>query len=552
MPPPPAQSPTASSPAPSSGIDGTLFAELFAAADGLLHRHVDALNAINVFPVPDGDTGTNMHLTLQAGVEELSGTAATSSIGDAARALAHGALMGARGNSGVILSQVLRGFETALTGKPAADGGDLTAAFAAGADFARRAISAPKEGTLLTVIRDVAEALERAQPARAEDALALAVAEANASVERTPELLPALKEAGVVDAGGAGLAIILEGLLRSLRGDPLDIDLSPRGSISAGWRPAPALHKSGEAEHGYCTEFVVSGAGIDAAAAQERLTSMGTSLLVVSGDNLLRVHLHTEDPDGAIAFGRELGDVSHVKVDNLEAQIERFVAATPAEPVASSLDVVAVAAGDGFESAFRSVGVTRVVRGGQTMNPSAGEIREAIEACSADDVIVLPNNKNIVGAARQAAEGTSKRAAVVPSTSLPQGLAAVLALNRDLSFEANVEATERALTSVCSAEVTRAVRATTIDGRPVEVGQAIGIVDGNLRVVEDNVAAAVQGCVDEMLFDGAALLTLYSGEDVRTSDAEALALALRERYGQLEVELVRGGQPHYPYILSLE
>jgi hypothetical protein len=536
---------------PIAVLDGPLFRKLFADANALLHRHVEALNAINVFPVPDGDTGTNMHLTLRAGIEELTG-AQGSAVSGAARALAHGTLMGARGNSGVILSQVLRGFESALASLEQADGPAITAAFSAAVDAAREAISQPKEGTMLTVIRDVAQALERARPPTAEEALAIATEEANASVARTPELLPVLKEAGVVDAGGLGLAIILEGLLRSLRGQPLDIDLAPQSAIRADWRAGGTLHDSALGERGYCTEFVVSGPNADANAARERLSTIGTSLLVVAADTLLRVHLHTEDPDGAIAYGRSLGEVSHVKVDNLEAQIARFAADTPTAPVAPAIDVVAVAAGEGFDAAFRGVGVTHVVHGGQTMNPSAGEILEAIEACAADEVIVLPNNKNIVAAAQQAANESTKHVTVVPSRSLPQGVAAVLALNRDLSFEANAEAMERALASVRSAEVTRAVRATTIGGRAVGIGQVIGVVEGELRVVEDDLPAAVRACIEEILSDDASLLTIYSGEDVRETDADALAESLRAQYPSLEIELIRGGQPHYPYILSLE
>jgi DAK2 domain fusion protein YloV len=536
---------------PIATIDGLLFRRLCSDACALLHRHIAALNAINVFPVPDGDTGTNMHLTLRAGIDELASTDGTA-VSDAARALAHGALMGARGNSGVIFSQVLRGLDSALAGREQADGAALTAGFSMAVDAAREAISQPKEGTILTVIRDVAEALDRERPESAEQALSTATTAAYASVERTPELLPVLKEAGVVDAGGLGLAIILEGLLRSLRGQPLDVDLAPEGVVNQAWRAEGALHQSTHGERGYCTEFIVSHPSAAANDARERLGALGTSLLVVGSDNLLRVHLHTEDPDSAIAYGRSLGDVSHVKVDNLEAQIERFVADATPPPVASTIDVVAVAAGAGIEAAFRSVGVTHLVRGGQTMNPSAGEILAAIESCPAAEVVVLPNNNNIIAAAEQAAKESTKRVAVVPSRSLPQGVAAVLALNRDLSFEANTETMQRALASVRSAEVTRAVRATTLDGRAVAVGQAIGIVEGTLRVVADDLPAAARRCVDEMLWDEASLLTVYSGEDVRDADAEALVESLRGQYASLEVELVRGGQPHYPYILSLE
>lgn len=537
--------------APSAAVDGPLFRRLLSDATDVLHRHIEALNAINVFPVPDGDTGTNMHMTVRAAVDEMLGTA-DSDLSSAVKALSHGALIGARGNSGVILSQVLRGFEIALAGRDAADGPAFTAAFTASVSLAQQAISQPKEGTLLTVVRDVAQALERDRPATADEALATATVEAQASVQRTPELLPVLKEAGVVDAGGAGLAIILEGLVRSLRGQALDVDLSPKSGVRAGWSAEGSLHESTHGERGYCTEFVVTQPIAEAALARKELETMGSSLLVVDNQAMLRVHVHTEDPDGVIAYGRTLGEVSHVKVDNLEAQVERFVAAGPKAPVATTIDVVAVAAGPGFESVFHGMGATHLVSGGQTMNPSAGEILEVIEACPASDVILLPNNKNIIASARQAAEKSSKRVAVVPSRSLPQGVAAVLALNRDLTFDQNAEAMNDALTAVGTAEITRAVRATVLDGRHVAEGQAIGIVEGVLTVVEDDLPAAVRSSVNIMATGESSLLTMYSGQDVRDQDAEALAAALRDEYPSLEIELVRGGQPHYPYILSLE
>ena len=536
-----------------TSLDGALLRSLFADACSLLHRHIDALNAINVFPIPDGDTGTNMHLTLRAGVDELAKTTGDD-LSMALQALAHGALMGARGNSGVILSQVLHGFAEALEGHRGADGPALAEAFSAAKEAAYDALSEPVEGTILTVVREAAEAVAGDASATVEEVLARAVAAAKDAVARTPELLPVLKEAGVVDAGGLGLAIVLEGLLRSLRGEPLDVDLAPQVAVGAGWRSeAASLHRAEHGESGYCTEFMVSGHAFDAAAVRAHLGSLGTSLLVVGAADLLRVHLHTTRPDDALAYGRTLGELAQVKVDNLEAQIESWVSKAEPPPVmAESIGIVAVAAGEGIEEAFRSVGVTHLVRGGQTMNPSAGEILEAIEACPETQVVVLPNNKNIIASAKQAAGRASKRVAVVPSRSIPQGVAAVLALNPDLPFDENAAAMERALTSVRSAEVTRAVRATTIEGRRIQIGQAIGIVDGKLRVVAKDIAEAVQACVEEMRSTQASLLTLYAGRDVRDEDAEALAGELRVQYPDLQVELVPGGQPHYHYILSLE
>jgi DAK2 domain fusion protein YloV len=533
-------------------LDGPGFRQAFSDACSLLQRHIDALNAINVYPVPDGDTGTNMHLTLRAGVDELP-NAAGDDVSTAAKALARGALMGARGNSGVILSQVLRGVAAALDGRREADGPALAAALAAGAEAAYDALSEPREGTILTVVREAAEAVDQPSSS-AEETLARAVAAAHGAVARTPELLPVLKEAGVVDAGGLGLAIVLEGVLRSLRGDTLDVDLAPATAVEAGWRgEAASLHRTEHGESGYCTEFLVHGDDLDLAAARARLAELGSSLLVVAGEDLLRVHLHTTTPDDTLAYGRSLGEMSHVKVDNLEQQIRQWASEKPPPPpVAGGIDVVAVAAGGGIEAAFRSVGVTHLVHGGQTMNPSAAEILAAIEACPGDQVVVLPNNKNIVATAQQAADRSSKRVAVVPSRTIPQGVAAVLAMNSDQPFEENAAAMERALSSVRSAEVTRAVRATTLEGRSIAVGQAIGIVDGHLRVVADDVASAVLGCVDGMRAPETSLLTIYAGEDARDEDATGLVAELRARHPELEVELVRGDQPHYPYILSLE
>ena len=533
-------------------LDGTRLRLACTDASALLQRHVGVLNALNVFPVPDGDTGTNMHLTFRAAIDELEDLPAGGA-GDVTQALARGAFMGAKGNSGVILSQILRGIASALAGRDEADGPAIAAALLAGARDAQKALSEPKEGTILTVVRDAAEAVADDTPSSADETLARAVEAAKASVERTPELLPVLKEAGVVDAGGLGLAVILEGVLRSLRGEPLDVDLAPEVAVQAEWRSeAATFHDAHEGETGYCTEFVVSGATLDADQARTHLATLGTSLLIVGDHDLLRVHVHTTVPDDALAYGRTLGDISRVKVDNMEAQIQRFVEAEmPPAPVATTLGVVAVAAGAGIDAVFRSVGVT-LVKGGQTMNPSAGEILAAIDACSQDEVVVLPNNKNIIAAAQQASESSSKRVAVVPSRSVPQGVAAVLALKSDVPFEANVAEMERALTSVRSAEVTRAVRATVLEGRRIEEGQAIGIVDGSLRVVAPDVPSAVRDCIDLMLAPDASLLTLYAGEDVREPDAQSLATELRSQYNGLEVQLVPGGQPHYPYILSLE
>ena len=534
-------------------LNGALLREMFADARGLLERHVQALNAINVYPVPDGDTGTNMHLSLRAGVDELARTTGDDA-SVAARALAEGALMGARGNSGVILSQVLRGFASGLRGHAEADGAALKDALSLASEAAYAALSEPVEGTILTVAREAAEAAVASPERSAEAVLSSAVEAANRAVERTPELLPVLREAGVVDAGALGLAIILEGLLRSLRGDPLDVDLAPDAQVGAGWRAeATSLHGADDGASGYCTEFVVSGQRLDAEATRAQMRSLGSSVLVVDGEDMLRVHLHTDRPDDAFAYGRSLGELSQTKADNLGEQVQQFASAgAGTQPIKAGIGIVAVAAGEGIAAAFRSVGAVHIVEGGQTMNPSAGDILEAIESCAESAVAVLPNNKNIIAAAQQAGERSSKHVVVISSRSIPQGIAAVLALNSDATLDENERAMEGALDSVRSAEVTRAVRATTIEGKRIEVGQPIGIIDGSLEVVADEVAKAAEACVARMMTPAASLLTIYVGKDARGDEAEALAEALRTKYAKIEVDLVGGGQPNYPYIISLE
>lgn len=542
----------ASEPRPAvTSLGGSGFRASFQDALSLLEQHVETLNAINVFPVPDGDTGNNMRLTLRAAVDAMPDTA---SVGEAAVALGQGALMGARGNSGVILSQVLRGLAAGLESLRETDGPTLAGALEGGAESARHALSEPKEGTILTVAREAGRGAREAGASSVDAVLEAAVRAANDAVARTPELLPVLKEAGVVDAGGLGLALILQGLLHSLRGEPIEAEL-PAMTVRASWRTeAASLHESEAGESGYCTEFVVTGEGMNIDAARARLNELGTSVLVVGGDDLLRVHVHTAEPDDALAVGRALGELSQVKVDNLEAQIRDFFDTAPSEPLAEGLDVVAVAAGDGIEAAFRGLGVSHLVHGGQSMNPSAAEILDAIGQCDAERVVVLPNNKNVIATAQVAAESSPKRVAVLATRTIPQGMAAVLALNADEPFEANVEAMERALTSVRSAEITRAVRSTVVDGHQVESGQAIGLVEGHLEVVENNVDDAVRFCVERLVAasDAPSLLTLYVGDEVRGADAETLAQDLRRQFTSMEIEVVPGGQPHYPYILSLE
>ncbi len=533
-------------------IDGEALARALTGGTEALRRQVDAINAINVFPVPDGDTGTNMHLTMRAALDEAERAPARDAA-SLARTAAHGALMGAKGNSGVILSQILSGFAAGLAGP--LDAASLAAGLRRGRDAAYRTVSAPKEGTILTAINDAAlgasEAAERG--AGAVDALAAATDACEAAVARTPELLPVLKEAGVVDSGAQGLFVLLEGMVRALRGEAIAGHHGGFGAIDPSWLAATRrLHGQGTVHSGFCTEFVISGQTLDPQPIRERLSALGDSLLVVGGGDLVHVHVHTARPDEALAYGRSLGNVLHEKVEDMEAQFRVLAASAGAAPaVTEGIAVVAVGAGAGIEELLRSMGAS-VVRGGQTMNPSAGEIRAAIERTGAADVIVLPNNKNIVMAARQAGEGIAQRVRVIETQSVPQGVAALVALNTELPAEDNAAAMREAAEALRHAEITHAARATNIHGLHIRAGQPIGIVDGDLTVAAETIAEAVHTAVRQMI-DGrnAALVTLYAGEGEDDASAEAIASALRQEFG-VEVDVVPGGQPHYPYLIGAE
>lgn len=541
--PEPAPTPSGARP----GIDGPVLARAFAGGWAALRDQADALNAINVFPVPDGDTGTNMSLTMRAAVDEIERLGATTLAG-VARAAAHGTLMGAKGNSGVILSQIVGAFADA--GETALGGRALAAALERGRRAAYRVVSKPREGTILTAITDAARAAaaRAAAGATADETLAAAVEAAHEAVARTPELLPLLKEAGVVDAGAQGLYVMFDGMLRALRGEAPGRYANNLGTIDAAWLAATARAHAEAERSGYCTEFVIEGAALDADAVRARFAAMGNSLLVIGGGDVVRVHVHTADPAAAFEAGREFGALSQEKADDLAAQVGRLAPGATRDGVA----VVAVGAGAGIEALLRSIGAAAVVPGGQTMNPSAGEIRAAIEAAGAAEVIVLPDNKNVVMAARQAAEGLPLQVRVVATRSVPQGVAALVAMNPEGSLDENAAAMERAAAAVRTGEVTLAARPSHVHGLAIAQGQPIGLIDGDLVVAERTVEEAVRACVRRML-EGreAALVTLYAGEGVAPDEAERLAGAIRAET-RVDVESVAGGQPHYPYLIGVE
>lgn len=534
-----------------ASIDGPTLARAFAGAAEALRDQTDAINAINVFPVPDGDTGTNMWMTMRAAADEVR-AAGIGDISTVAKAAAKGALMGAKGNSGVILSQILAGIAAAGESVASLGGAGLADALERARAAAYKVVSAPKEGTILTAIAAAAGGAAAARDRGAEASLAAAVAAAREAVARTPELLPVLKEAGVVDSGAQGLYVMLDGMLRAVRGEDGARDFGDLGAIDESWLGARRqLHADGM-RTGYCTEFVITGEGLDAASVRDRLKEIGDSVLVIGADDVVRVHVHTAAPDDALSYARGLGDVSHEKVDDMEAQFAALDARQRGEPAAfDGIAVIAVAAGSGLEALCRSMGAI-VVRGGQTMNPSAGDIRDAIVASGAREAIVLPNNKNIIMAARQAAEALAQRVRVIETRSVPQGVAALIAHNSEEALDSNVDTMAAAASSVRTAEITLAARATTVNGVTVAEGQPIGIIDGELAVAAATVRDAVLACARTMLAtQDAALMTLYSGDAEDEDAAEQIADAVRAAHG-IEVEVIAGGQPHYPYLIGLE
>ncbi|MEX0800485.1 MAG: DAK2 domain-containing protein [Dehalococcoidia bacterium] len=541
-------------------LSGGQLRDMFGAAAGWLEKNADSVNAINVFPVPDGDTGTNMYLTMRSVMEEAQKSPEEGAAAIMA-AMSRGALMGARGNSGVILSQIIRGMTAGIGESDSVDAPTLVQALEEGATAAYKAVTTPAEGTILTVVREAAAAAKASLEAGAGDVIAVVeatLAEAEASLERTPELLPVLKEAGVVDAGGKGLVVLLDGMSRHLKGEPMEAPSgAPEGQVGRDWLTVTVrVHEQEESLYGYCTELLVAGESLAADSARNRMMELGDSVLVVGDERLLRVHVHTDDPGAALNYATGIGSLMQVKVDNIREQADRFLERherpPAAEAEAGTISTVAVAAGEGMASVFRSVGCTKIVSGGPTMNPSTRDILDAVEACPSDDVVVLPNDKNIILAAQQAVDLTQKRLRVVETRSIPQGIAALLAVNPEGDADSNAAAMEEARQGVVTVEVCRAARSTSVGGVKVAEGQIIAIVDDELKLAAETAEEGVLQALAGLGEDGGSLVTLYYGADTAQGDAEALGERVRESLPRFEVEVVFGGQPHYDYIVSVE
>jgi DAK2 domain fusion protein YloV len=543
---------------PRERLDGGDLAAMFAAAASALQRNTEAINALNVFPVPDGDTGTNMFLTMQSGIEELDGLSAPEA-SEVAATLYSGTFMGARGNSGVILSQFFKGFAQGLDGRADFGGEDLARACNLAKENAYLSVANPVEGTILTVIASVAEATREAVDSASDlnTVLQIASDRARETVAKTTEMLPVLREAGVVDAGGQGLAVILEAMRRSAAGEDdvgadFDIqvpDITPLAPASV----SDDFFSAHEDDvYGYCTQFVVEADGIDVDALRTRMNEVAASTVVIGDGSRAMVHAHAEDPGKLVSLGISIGSLAKVKIENMDAQHADFSRRMEEPATSGGASIVAVALGGGLVNVFRDLGVTQMVLGGNTMNPSVRDLMVAIDQVSSDTVFVLPNNKNIVPAAKQAAEESAKTVKVVETVSIAQGIAAMFEFDPEADPDENFRSMQDARASVVSGEITEAVRDVTIDGVEVRKGQLIGLIDGKLRVAGTNRNHVLIDLLGATEVEDGSLVTLYSGAMLTPSEADSAAEALRNVYDGVEVEVVQGGQPHYHFIISIE
>ncbi len=543
-----------------NSINGRDFREMFTAATNWLEKSASDIDALNVFPVPDGDTGTNMLLTMHSTIEEAD-RIPNSNVSAICQAMSKGALIGARGNSGVILSQIWCGLAQGLAEKETFNGSDLAKALSQATVMAYKGLSNPVEGTILTVIKDATEAAQE-QVAKGNDdvisVLEAAVNAANESVANTPRLLPVLKEAGVVDAGGQGLYTILEGALRYLRGETELMQFRKPQMIASSIPLTPLVVTApervaiDEVPFGYCTEFMLKGQELDPDKLRNKLSHKGESLIVVGDDTTVRVHIHTLDPGNVIRYVTSLGTIHSVSIRNMDEQHQDFLEMQKARAPATGIAIVAVIPGDRLSEVFTSLGVTAIVPGGQTMNPSTKDLLQAAEQSASDKVIILPNNKNIVLTAGQVQSLTTKNIRVVPSKTIPQGVAALLAFDYEADFETNAKIMTEALSTVKSIEVTRAVRSTKLNGLAIKKKQAIGFLDGGLVTVGDEMSEVVNDVLVKAGLDKADVVTIYYGADTKEAEAKEIGDNILKQYPNLQIEVVNGGQPHYEYIISIE
>ncbi|MGB8647903.1 MAG: DAK2 domain-containing protein [Anaerolineae bacterium] len=557
---------------PLKQLDGVQIKKIFGAGTAWLEQHAPFVNSLNVFPVPDGDSGTNMLLTMQAALREVE-KSPSHSAGVILTALSHGALLGARGNSGVILSQIIRGIARSADGREGLNTTEFAAAMVEASRTAYNGVVKPVEGTILTVVRESADATTAAAQ-ESDDFIVVmdrTVEAARLSVQRTPQLLPVLQEAGVVDAGGQGLLVILEGMLKYLKGEPLQ--LSAQG-VSA----ENLEHISREEGWGYDIQFHIRGQALDVNAIREQISSMGESALIVGDETLIKVHVHAPNPGDIVKYGAEQGALVNIIIENMQEQYVDFMAGHTADqrvgaenmgareaqppmrptlPIVKTEDLVgigtvAVVPGQGLQQIFESLGAGAVVGGGPTMNPSTQDLLDAINTIKADRVLILPNDKNIILAATQTKQLTSKHIEIIPTRTVPQGIAALLAFNYMADMETNVTTMTAAARRMRTVEVTTATRSARINGLQVREGQYIGLIDGELAGADDDRDALTIEMLNRAEAPKGEILTVYYGSELNAVQAQQAIAQIQSAFPRLEIEVHAGGQPLYPFIISVE
>lgn len=538
-------------------IGGMHFYNMVINASNRLEEKKEYVNSLNVFPVPDGDTGTNMSLTFKAAVNDIL-SKKDEPIGEVSKVLSRGALMGARGNSGVILSQIFRGIAKGLEGKTEVTAKEFAIALKEGANFAYKAVMRPTEGTILTVIREAGEFAEKCNEEDVTSLMEKVCAYAEKVLNKTPEMLPALKEAKVVDAGGMGLLILLKGMTEVLKND-LQVELSDNivsqnvevniGNIEA------------EIENGYCTEFLISSSKVNEDNFKGELSQMGDSIVVVTLDDIVKVHIHTEDPGAVLSKAVKFGELSKIKIENMREQhrstlgIDNYVEAVEEknEPVEEKeFGFVAVASGAGLKNIFEDLGVDTVIEGGQTMNPSTQDIVENIKKVNAKTVFVLPNNKNIIMAAEQSIELCDKEVIVLQTKTIPQGISALSVFNSFGDKDSNLQNMKDAISGVATGSVTYAVKDTESDGREIKENDILGLMENKISEIGKEKFEVLEQLLENMIDEDSELVTIYYGEDCSQEDVEEFIEKMEEKYEEVDIECYNGSQPVYYFIVSVE
>ena len=541
-------------------INGHDFYNMVVNASNRLLEESDFVNALNVFPVPDGDTGTNMSMTFKAAVKEIENLN-SESIGETSKKLAKGALMGARGNSGVILSQILRGISKGLEGKTSVDSAELANAFVEGSKAAYKAVMKPTEGTILSVIRAASEGAIKSDKTDIVELLNEVVKEAKVMLDRTPDLLPALKKAKVVDSGGMGLYIILQGMHDALKDDiKAEIkDIVANGSTGTNAQGTEEI----DIKFGYCTEFIILGDASKAKAFQDEIEPLGDSMIVVGYDDVIKVHIHTNDPGLVLSKAVTVGELSKIKIDNMREEHRELLTSKEEQEAAKQVEAevaaekkkyafISVAMGEGITHVLKDLGVDYVIEGGQTMNPSTQDMMECISKLNADHIFILPNNKNIIMAATLASEISEKDVRVIPTKSIPQGITCITMFNAEHEVDENEAALMEALELVKTGSVTYAVRDTEMDGIEIKEGNMLGLVEGKINKVGNDYFEVAEEVLESMVDEDSELITIFYGKDVDESKIEEFTEKLEEKYEDCDVQFYKGDQPLYYFIMAVE